>query len=244
MRLALENELKLLRKLQEFDLEIDDIHERSELLHASLEEQDSLHSKLSEALETQRAKLEETRSLARQKELELQENSDHSHTHKDKQARVSSARELSAIEKEIDSLRRRRAQLEEEFETLTDAVTDAEEDVAEKQEKVDELAAELAKQRKTVDAEAGTADNRIAKLEKDRDKLKKEFVNAQAIIARYEFIRARLPGRVIVVARDGACTGCNMVVPPQTYNELIDGKKVIQCPNCKRILYYDDGVVE
>lgn len=240
----MENELKLLRKLQEFDLEIDEIHERSELLHASLEEQESLHHKLSEALNAQRAKLEETRTLMRQKELELKENSDNSHSHKDKQARVSSARELSAIEKEIDSLRRRRAQLEEEFESLSDAVTDAQEDVGEKQEKVDELEAELAKQRRAVTTEAGSADGRIDKLEKEREALKKEFSSSVAIIARYEFIRARLPGRVIVVARDGACSGCNMVVPPQTYNELINGQKVIQCPNCKRILYYDDGVVE
>lgn len=240
----MENELKLLRKLQDFDLEIEAIEDESELQEASLEEQETLFTSLSEALDAQREKLEETRSLMRQKKIELQENDDDSHSHKDKQARVSSARELSAIEKEIESLRRRRAQLEEEYETLSDAVSDAEDDVSEKQEKVEALEKELTAQRKIVDKDAKSAEKRISKLEKDRAELKDDFPKASAAIARYEFICTRLPGRVIVPARDGACTGCNMMVPPQVYNELQIGEKVIQCPSCKRILYYEEQAAE
>lgn len=235
----MENELKLLRKLQDFDLEIEEIEDETELKQASLEEQEALFANLSEGLEAQREKLEETRALMRQKKRELQENDDDSHSHKDKQARVSSARELSAIEKEIESLRRRRAQLEEEYEKLSDAVTDAEDDVNEKQEKVDELEKELTAQRKVVEKDAKSADRRITKLEKERAALKEDFPKASAAIARYEFICTRLPGKVIVPAQNGACTGCNMMVPPQIYNELQIGEKVIQCPSCKRILYYE-----
>lgn len=240
----MDNELKLLQKLQEVDLEIDDIHERSDKLQAEIEEREAARDSLKAGLEQRSAQLEALRSELRDKERELQENTDHSHQHKDKQARVASARELSAIEKEIESLRRRRAQLEEEFENLSDAVTDHQEEVDERDERLKLLETELNAERKGYEKEIVSSEARIDQLEKERDSFKKDFANAKALIARYEFIRARLPGRVIVAARNGACNGCNMVVPPQTYNELITGEKVIQCPNCKRILYYDDGAVE
>lgn len=237
----MENELNLLRKLQSFDLEIEAIENESDLQKAALEEQETLYKKLSEDLEAKREQLDETRTFMNQKKIELQENSDDSHSHKDKQARVSSARELSAIEKEIESLKRRRAQLEEEYEALRDAVTDAEEDVQDKQEKVEILAKELKAQQGIVEKESKSTQSRIDKLEKERTQLKDGAKIANAAIARYEFIRKRLPGHVIVEARDGACTGCNMVIPPQLYNELQEGERVIQCPNCKRILYYENA---
>lgn len=240
----MENELKLLRKIQDYDLEIEEIEEESELQQASLAEQEALFQNLSEGLDVQRAKLEETRTLMRQKKIELQENDDDSHSHKDKQARVSSARELSAIEKEIESLRRRRAQLDEEYETLSDAVSDAEDDVGEKQEKVEALEKELEEQRDVVERGTRSATRRIRRREKDREALVEEFPKASAAIARYEFIGTRLAGRVIVAASNNACSGCNMVIPPQIYNELQIGEKVIQCPSCKRILYYEEQAAE
>ena len=244
MRLALDNELKLLQKLQDVDLEIDDIHDRSDKLHAELDERETARESLQAGLTQKSEQLEALRTELRDKQRELQENTDHSHVHKDKQARVSSARELSAIEKEIDSLRRRRAQLEEEFENLSDAVTDNQEEVDERQERLKLLEQELAAERKDREKEAAASETRVTQLNKERERIKKSFANAKALVARYEFIRDRLPGRVIVAARNGACNGCNMIVPPQIYNELITGDKVIQCPNCKRILYYEDGAVE
>src|SRR5699024_12653507 len=98
--------------------------------------------------------------------------------------------------------------------------------------------------RTNVDNDPKSAYKRITKLVKDRAALKDHFPNAIAAIARYEFICTRLPGRVIVPARDGACTGCHMMAPPQVYNELQIGDKVIQCPSCKRILYYEEQAAE
>jgi predicted nucleic acid-binding Zn-ribbon protein len=39
-----------------------------------------------------------------------------------------------------------------------------------------------------------------------------------------------------VEARDEACTACFMRIPPQMYIEVIRRSKVLQCPNCHRIL--------
>lgn len=240
----METELKLLRKLQEFDLEIDEIHERGETIQAEFDELVTRHSSLSQALEAQRAELEEARRLMEQKVRELAENAENHQAHKEKQSKVTTAKELSAVEKELETLRRRKAQLEEEHDQLRDSVRDAEDDVAEKQERTNEIAAEMGEHEAGIVAEKNRSASRITELQKSRDDLKKQFAAGPAIAAlrRYEFIRQRLAGRVIVVARSGACSGCNMLIPPQIYNELQDGKKFIQCPNCKRVLYYEEPI--
>jgi predicted nucleic acid-binding Zn-ribbon protein len=44
--------------------------------------------------------------------------------------------------------------------------------------------------------------------------------------------------------RDGFCTGCNVTLRPQFYNEVRTNEAVVPCENCGRILYYVEPVVE
>lgn len=57
---------------------------------------------------------------------------------------------------------------------------------------------------------------------------------------RYEFIRERLEHPVIVGVRDGICTGCNIAIPPQSFIELQGGKQILSCPNCQRLIFWEE----
>ena len=51
----------------------------------------------------------------------------------------------------------------------------------------------------------------------------------------------------IVAVRNGVCTGCQMILPGQFANEVRDGEKILFCPYCSRILFYqevEEGEVE
>ena len=56
------------------------------------------------------------------------------------------------------------------------------------------------------------------------------------VVDRYRLIRSRRGGLAVVQARDEACTACFMRIPPQMYIEVIRRSRVLQCPNCHRIL--------
>jgi predicted nucleic acid-binding Zn-ribbon protein len=56
------------------------------------------------------------------------------------------------------------------------------------------------------------------------------------VVDRYRLIRTRRGGLAVVEARDEACTACFMRIPPQMYIEVMKRTRVIQCPNCHRIL--------
>ena len=44
----------------------------------------------------------------------------------------------------------------------------------------------------------------------------------------------------IVAVRNGVCTGCQMILPGQFANEVRDGEKILFCPYCSRILFYQE----
>ncbi len=53
-------------------------------------------------------------------------------------------------------------------------------------------------------------------------------------------IKGRRNGIAVVSARSSICSGCNMNLPPQLYNELQRSEELICCPNCNRIIYWDE----
>ena len=58
----------------------------------------------------------------------------------------------------------------------------------------------------------------------------------------YQKVNARYPGAAVAVARGGACRSCYRALPAQTFNQVMAGNLLIQCPGCSRILVYTDEV--
>lgn len=49
----------------------------------------------------------------------------------------------------------------------------------------------------------------------------------------------RVRKNVIAEAREQKCSACNVMVRPQTYDEIRSNEKIIVCDSCSRILFYD-----
>jgi predicted nucleic acid-binding Zn-ribbon protein len=51
----------------------------------------------------------------------------------------------------------------------------------------------------------------------------------------------RKGGIAISQVVNATCSGCNMNIPPQMYNELQKRDSLKFCPNCERIIYWKNG---
>jgi predicted nucleic acid-binding Zn-ribbon protein len=231
----LQLDISQLQKLQEYDLEIQEIAGKTDELREQLDELVAMYESLTSTLQAQRAQLEETRALMRDKEIEIESNGDRYNQSKAKLNAVSNTREYNALEREMDQLRKMKAQLEEERDSLREAVEESEADVNDKAAKTAELESQIKEEEAAIDAEQSKTKRRISKLEGERDKLKEGL--PKPLVRRYAFISSRRPGPAVVPAIDGTCKGCQMILPPQLYNELYTATKLIQCPTCQRILF-------
>ena len=58
------------------------------------------------------------------------------------------------------------------------------------------------------------------------------------VLRKYDMLRERRNGKAIVPVTKGVCQGCFMSIPPQQFNDILRGDKMLNCPTCQRILYH------
>lgn len=102
-----------------------------------------------------------------------------------------------------------------------------------------ELKAETAEiEKEKVDARQCTAEDEKEMTEWNgrRDKAR-AGVDAD-LLQHYDRV-ARHRGTGLAEARNQKCTGCSVLLRPQTYNEVRSGTKTVICESCQRILYFN-----
>ena len=91
-----------------------------------------------------------------------------------------------------------------------------------------------------------------ASLQKEIDSYKEQLVSLskkeeeiipgidQEIVYKFQRIIKR-NSEGIVAVKNGVCMGCHMILPAQFANEVHEGDKILFCPYCSRILYYQEA---
>jgi predicted nucleic acid-binding Zn-ribbon protein len=140
--------------------------------------------------------------------------------------------------REMDSLEKVNRGREEEKKLMTDELNrqTSAYDLAEEQ--YDKLKKLLAEKEAGLAERTEKAQSELKRLDgKRRDTIK---LVPLPVLSRYEFIRERLSYPVIVPVNSGVCSGCNISIPPQGFIELQKGKQILSCPNCQRLIYWDE----
>lgn len=56
----------------------------------------------------------------------------------------------------------------------------------------------------------------------------------------YNMLKEKRQGVGVVSAKHETCQGCFVNIPPQMYIEVQKNSDLIRCPNCNRILYWEE----
>ncbi|HVE75946.1 MAG TPA: C4-type zinc ribbon domain-containing protein [Actinomycetota bacterium] len=148
--------------------------------------------------------------------------------------KVSSPRELSGLQAEIESLKKRKGVLED-----SDLEIMEEREAAENQlQSVEEAAAGLKSQMEEaikardlavveIDSELGTT---RAGREEWQAKIDVE------LLAFYDDVRSSKGGVGAAALVDGTCQGCHMKLPAQEVQRIRSAEGIIRCDDCRRIL--------
>jgi uncharacterized protein len=154
---------------------------------------------------------------------------------------VRTDKELQAVTHEVDALKENNTRLEGELAAITESAAPRATRIKELGELIAKGRAELAAAEKEIAGEVEEIKSRLTKDRRERDRLVRDF--DRALLQRYEMIFSRRAGLAVAlvksVNKDGKCTGCQRLLPPQVYYELQKNQQIHYCPNCQRILYYD-----
>ncbi len=235
-------QLAKLRELQQIDLQLDEYGSKKKEILERLGQNKGFLQKLVDDLEGQKAELDEIRGLQTQKQDDLKEILEQHNKRKKRLQAVGSTKEFSAVEREIEVLKKSVEQTEEELLHLAEVIETTQASISEKEEKINQL-------RDSISADENQAEGQLSVLAKEIDSLNKGEAKARAFVSKrilykYDFIRGRRPGLAIVAARDAHCEGCFMAVPAQLYIEVQRGETLQTCPSCQRILYFGEPEVD
>ena len=236
------NQIEQLVALQKVDDEIFVIEREMEKAPREVEALRDEFSRLQAEKAHLDDKMTHLREQAKRIDFDIDTDLDKISKGKDKLMQVGNAKEYHAMMREMDSLEKSNRTREEEKITLADELERQKAAMADVEERYAAMETDLKAKEESLDARLTEATGKRKELEKERDAAGQDI--PAPVLSRYEFIRMRLSHPVIVPVDSGICSGCNISIPPQGYIELQKGTQILSCPNCQRLIFWNQHFSE
>lgn len=150
---------------------------------------------------------------------------------------VKNPKELTNLQLEVESLKKRRATLEEQAILLITEVDDLAHVTETLRNDYDSIQGESESQQEDMAKRANELKREINELRRQREKLLSEV--SSALLDQYRYVqRLKNDTHAVAELRDGICGACHVQVSASKQNsvERIDHIKIETCGNCGRIL--------
>jgi hypothetical protein len=232
--------MRLLIELQEVDSAIG---MKTELINAIPRKISSVEHYLKDAaarFEKQKQKAEAAEKKKKEKERSLDDVNEKIRKLRARTTEIKNNKEYQAHLKEIDAADKERRMVEDEILVLMESADAAYKEVKAEEVKVRTENAKVEEYRKKLNEEVAVAEKELEELRRRRS-VQVATIDKENYTL-YSKVLASARGLAVVAARDERCQGCHMNIPPQLFVELKKYERVIQCPQCSRILYWKEEI--
>ncbi len=234
----MKEKLLLLIKLQDCDSQLVKLSAKKKILPGSIEKLDKEFSSFKEGIEKSKTKYDELKSRHVENESKIKKINEGIVKTKERMLEVKNNKEYQAMLKEIEIAESSRGEVEtqiisilEELDKLSVLVKKDEEIFKQGRNKYEQ-------EKKAIEDELNAVDTDVAAWEQNRMDLQKNVPDDLLII--YEKVKKRNKGIGVTSVWKAVCNGCHMNIPAQLYNELQRSDDLLSCPNCNRIMYYQN----
>ena len=148
--------------------------------------------------------------------------------------RVRNPKELSNLQEEAASFRRRRSELEDGQLELMIAIEEEEAELAERQARLRQIEATWQEEQALLSAEKDRRELRLVELEEERATRRAGIGAADRAL--YDDLRQGLGGTGIAQLKRGICQACGVDVPTGMRRSVERDEGLSYCPTCGRLL--------
>ena len=233
----MQNKMNLLRDLQEIDQEISSIEATRKNYLDELETFAADATRVQEMLD----QLNDEVAQLQQSEAELQQGllkeRDNVERVEARLPEIQTQKEYVAVLKEIDIAKKSNKDVEEQMLLKQQEVATLQEDLKEKETELAAIKENSAVRGAELQQLLDESEKVLLKRTQTRESVAAEL--PVSLLRQYHTLFKRRGGLALALAKNGACLGCNMQLPPQQYNKLLRVTEIQTCPHCNRILYVD-----
>ena len=235
---SMQEKILALYELQKIDSKIDEINKVKGELPLEVQDLEDEMAGMKTRIEHINAEIEELNTLSRQRKREVDQAKIMIGNYKEQQNNVRNNREFDAITKEIEYQELEIELAEKRLKEYAAGVKVKKAQLEETEALSKERTADLgAKKAELEGIEAETAPL-VAEYSVQADGVKEKI--DERLLAAYERIRRNVRnGLAVVTVKRDACGGCFNRIPPQRQVDIRQGKKIIICEYCGRILVAD-----
>ena len=150
--------------------------------------------------------------------------------------------EYTALLKEIDLHKKEIFQIENKIIEIMESLEsmEAEKDKRKKQTQEDESLVTREIQEKN--QELAAIKNKVTEMEKIRTEAA-SLCSGQLFQKYQKFVDKKQAIALVPLEKNGACSGCHQILPPNIKNDVLKGR-IVQCDNCARLLFWDKSTDE
>lgn len=230
--------LLLLIGLQECDSQLVMLLSRKKNLPEQMDRLNQDFLAFKNGIEQNKIKYDEIKSRHNAKEKEIKKINESMAKAKERLLEVKNNKEYQAILKEIEVAESSCGDIETEIISLLEELDKLSVLVKKDEDTLNQQNKEHEEEKKKIETDINAIDSDFVNWEKQRDKLRKKVPGD--ILAKYEKIKNRNNGIGVISVWKAVCNGCHMNIPPQLYNELQRSAELFSCPNCNRIIYFEN----
>jgi len=234
----LKEQLALLIELQKTELEAGRLLAKNKDLPEKMTGLETEFKAFFDVVDAERGQLEELKKRRREKDVQLQGGQETLKRTRERLLEVKTNKEYQSMLKEIENYEAKNSRMEDEIISVLDELERLEATVKKKDEELEAYRRRCEDEKKALEEELNSLAGELAVSIKKSEKLKKSI--PADILRKYEQIKGVGRGIAVVSVWKEVCEGCHMSIPPQLYNQLQRSSDLTTCPNCNRIIYWEN----
>ena len=231
-------QLALLIELQKTELEAGRLLAKKKDLPDRMNTMEAEYKAFYDVVDAERGRLEELKKRRREKDGQLQGGQETLKRTRERLFEVKTNKEYQSMLKEIENYEAKNSRMEDEIISILDELERLESVVRKKDEELELYRRRFEEEKKGLEEELNSLAGELAVSNKKSGELKKNI--PADILRKYEQIKGVGRGIAVVSVWKEVCDGCHMSIPPQMYNQLQKSSDLTTCPNCNRIIYWEN----
>lgn len=228
-------QLNTLLELQNIDLALDAIQQRKGALPKQIADLDEKLKALEAQKDTRKGEVAEKEEAIGVQQAKKKEAEELVKKYREEQLSASDSRSYDTITKEI-------ALQELEMQLAQKNIKSSQQGIKEIKEQLTKIRAGIREKKERIKMHKQELSTIQSEVQEEEDKLKEKRVTLAEVVDKslyhtYEDMRKHLtPPHVVTQVKEDACGGCFYLIPPQQQAIILEGKKMVQCEHCNRIL--------
>lgn len=236
----MQESLRALLELQKTDQDLHELEQFKVDIPNQLKTMETVQSEAETRLSDQKTKVADIDKDRRQHERELQAAQEQVKKYQGQLYSVKTNKEYDALQAEIQAQKNRISELEDAIlQLISDAETE-QETLETIRGETESLIERFSEERTELESRLSAVDEDVAVKMDERKRMAMRVENP--VLKVYDRIRRNLRGMTVVPLKKGACSGCFHVIPLQVIMQIRQGRRLISCESCGRILILEEGL--